>query len=126
MIRENYGNVSGNSESGGSGGSSSSGLDEQQVISLINSQTVQNFTNNFSNSDFNSFTNLNNWVNSKVNTIIENPVEEVYNRIKSELYDPQLTHTPISNICFSFNRVNSSGRTFRESFNTAIFFIINI
>ena len=70
MIRENYGTISGSSESG-SGGSSSSGLNEQQVISLINSQTVQNFTNNFSSSDFNSFTNLNNWVNNKVNTIIE-------------------------------------------------------
>ena len=58
MIRENYGTISGSSESGGSG--SGSGLNEQQVISLINSQTVQNFTNNFSNSDFNSFTNLNN------------------------------------------------------------------
>ena len=116
MIRENYGTISGSSESGGSG--SGSGLTEQQVISLINSQTVQNFTNNFNSSDYNSFTTLNNWVNSKVNTIIENPVEEVYNRIKSELYDPQLTHTPISNICFSFNRVNTSGRTFRESFNT--------
>ena len=68
MIRENYGNVSGSSESSGSGGSSS-GLNEQQVISLINSQTVQNFTNNFNSSDFNSFTNLNNWVNNKVNTI---------------------------------------------------------
>ena len=31
MIRENYGNISGSSESG-SGGSSSSGLNEQQVI----------------------------------------------------------------------------------------------
>lgn len=117
MIRENYGTISGSSESGG-GGSSGSGLTEQQVISLINSQTVQNFTNNFTSTDYNSFTTLNNWVNSKVNTIIENPVEEVYNRIKSELYDPQLTHTPINNICFNFNRVNSSGRTFRESFNT--------
>ena len=116
MIRENYGNVSGSSESSGSGGSSS-GLNEQQVISLINSQTVQNFTNNFSSSDFNSFTNLNNWVNNKVNTIIENPVEEVYNRIRSELYDPQLTHTPINNICFT---VNGSGslRSRHMSFNT--------
>lgn len=116
MIRENYGNVSGNSESGSSGGSSS-GLNEQQVISLINSQTVQNFTNNFSSSDFNSFTNLNNWVNNKVNTIIENPVEEVYNRIKSDLYDPQLTHSPINNICFT---VNGSGslRNRHMSFNT--------
>ena len=116
MIRENYGNVSGNSESSGSGGSSS-GLNEQQVISLINSQTVQNFTNNFSSSDFNSFTNLNNWVNNKVNTIIENPVEEVYNRIKSDLYDKQLTHTPINNICFT---VNGSGslRSRHMSFNT--------
>lgn len=116
MIRENYGNVSGNSESG-SGGSSSSGLNEQQVISLINSQTVQNFTNNFSSSDFNSFTNLNNWVNNKVNTIIENPVEEVYNRIRSELYDKQITHTPINNICFT---VNGSGslRNRHMSFNT--------
>ena len=116
MIRENYGNISGSSESG-SGGSSSSGLNEQQVISLINSQTVQNFTNNFNSSDFNSFTNLNNWVNNKVNTIIENPVEEVYNRIKSELYDPQLTHTPINNICFT---VNGSGslRSRHMSFNT--------
>ena len=116
MIRENYGNVSGNSESSGSGGSSS-GLNEQQVISLINSQTVQNFTNNFNSSDFNSFTNLNNWVNNKVNTIIENPVEEVYNRIKSDLYDPQLTHTPINNICFT---VNGSGslRSRHMSFNT--------
>ena len=115
MIRENYGNVSGSSESGSGG--SSSGLNEQQVISLINSQTVQNFTNNFSNSDFNSFTNLNNWVNNKVNTIIENPVEEVYNRIKSDLYDPQLTHTPINNICFT---VNGSGslRSRHMSFNT--------
>ena len=114
MIRENYGNISGSSESGGS---SSSGLNEQQVISLINSQTVQNFTNNFSSSDFNSFTNLNNWVNNKVNTIIENPVEEVYNRIRSELYDPQLTHTPINNICFT---VNGSGslRSRHMSFNT--------
>lgn len=116
MIRENYGNISGSSESG-SGGSSSSGLNEQQVISLINSQTVQNLTNNFSSSDFNSFTNLNNWVNNKVNTIIENPVEEVYNRIRSELYDPQLTHTPINNICFT---VNGSGslRSRHMSFNT--------
>ena len=116
MIRENYGNISGSSESGSSG-SSSSGLNEQQVISLINSQTVQNLTNNFSNSDFNSFTNLNNWVNNKVNTIIENPVEEVYNRIKSELYNPQLTHTPINNICFT---VNGSGslRSRHMSFNT--------
>ena len=115
MIRENYGNISGNSESGSGG--SSSGLNEQQVISLINSQTVQNFTNNFSSSDFNSFTNLNNWVNNKVNTIIENPVEEVYNRIRSELYDPQLTHTPINNICFT---VNGSGslRSRHMSFNT--------
>ena len=116
MIRENYGNISGSSESG-SGGSSSSGLNEQQVISLINSQTVQNLTNNFNSSDFNSFTNLNNWVNNKVNTIIENPVEEVYNRIRSELYDPQLTHTPINNICFT---VNGSGslRSRHTSFNT--------
>lgn len=116
MIRENYGNISGSSESG-SGGSSSSGLNEQQVISLINSQTVQNLTNNFSSSDFNSFTNLNNWVNNKVNTIIENPVEEVYNRIRSELYNPQLTHTPINNICFT---VNGSGslRNRHMSFNT--------
>ena len=116
MIRENYGTISGSSESG-NGGSSSSGLNEQQVISLINSQTVQNFTNNFSSSDFNSFTNLNNWVNNKVNTIIENPVEEVYNRIRSELYDPQLTHTPINNICFT---VNGSGslRSRHMSFNT--------
>lgn len=116
MIRENYGNVSGNSESGSSGGSSS-GLNEQQVISLINSQTVQNFTNNFNSSDFNSFTNLNNWVNNKVNTIIENPVEEVYNRIKSELYDKQITHTPINNICFT---VNGSGSLSNRhmSFNT--------
>lgn len=116
MIRENYGNISGSSESG-SGGSSSSGLNEQQVISLINSQTVQNLTNNFSSSDFNSFTNLNNWVNNKVNTIIENPVEEVYNRIRSELYDKQLTHTPINNICFT---VNGSGslRNRHMSFNT--------
>ena len=116
MIRENYGNISGSSESGSSG-SSSSGLNEQQVISLINSQTVQNFTNNFNSSDFNSFTNLNNWVNNKVNTIIENPVEEVYNRIKSELYNPQLTHTPINNICFT---VNGSGslRSRHMSFNT--------
>ena len=116
MIRENYGNISGSSESG-SGGSSSSGLNEQQVISLINSQTVQNLTNNFNSSDFNSFTNLNNWVNNKVNTIIENPVEEVYNRIKSELYNPQLTHTPINNICFT---VNGSGslRNRHTSFNT--------
>lgn len=116
MIRENYGNISGSSESG-SGGSSSSGLNEQQVISLINSQTVQNFTNNFSSSDFNSFTNLNNWVNNKVNTIIENPVEEVYNRIKSDLYDKQITHTPINNICFT---VNGSGslRSRHMSFNT--------
>ena len=116
MIRENYGTISGSSESG-SGGSSSSGLNEQQVISLINSQTVQNFTNNFSSSDFNSFTNLNNWVNNKVNTIIENPVEEVYNRIKSDLYDKQLTHTPINNICFT---VNGSGslRSRHMSFNT--------
>ena len=115
MIRENYGNISGSSESGSGG--SSSGLNEQQVISLINSQTVQNFTNNFSSSDFNSFTNLNNWVNNKVNTIIENPVEEVYNRIRSELYDPQLTHTPINNICFT---VNGSGslRSRHMSFNT--------
>ena len=115
MIRENYGNVSGSSESGSGG--SSSGLNEQQVISLINSQTVQNLTNNFSNSDFNSFTNLNNWVNNKVNTIIENPVEEVYNRIKSDLYDKQLTHTPINNICFT---VNGSGslRSRHMSFNT--------
>ena len=115
MIRENYGNVSGSSESGSSG--SSSGLNEQQVISLINSQTVQNFTNNFNSSDFNSFTNLNNWVNNKVNTIIENPVEEVYNRIKSDLYDKQLTHTPINNICFT---VNGSGslRNRHTSFNT--------
>lgn len=117
MIRENYGTISGNSESGSSG-SGGGGLTEQQVISLINSQTVQNFTNNFTSTDYNSFTTLNNWVNSKVNTIIENPVEEVYNRIRSELYDPQLTHTPITNICFSFSRVNSSGRSFRESFNT--------
>ena len=117
MIRENYGTISGSSESGSSG--SGSGLNEQQVISLINSQTVQNFTNNFSNSDFNSFTNLNNWVNSKVNTIIENPVEEVYNRIKSELYDPQLTHTPISNICFTVKTTNvTAGIAYRESFNT--------
>ena len=116
MIRENYGNISGSSESG-SGGSSSSGLNEQQVISLINSQTVQNFTNNFNSSDFNSFTNLNNWVNNKVNTIIENPVEEVYNRIRSELYDKQLTHTPINNICFT---VNGSGSLSNRhmSFNT--------
>ena len=116
MIRENYGNVSGSSESGSSGGSSS-GLNEQQVISLINSQTVQNLTNNFNSSDFNSFTNLNNWVNNKVNTIIENPVEEVYNRIKSDLYDPQLTHTPINNICFT---VNGSGSLSNRhmSFNT--------
>ena len=118
MIRENYGTISGSSESG-SGGSSSSGLNEQQVISLINSQTVQNFTNNFSTSDFNSFTNLNNWVNNKVNTIIENPVEEVYNRIRSDLYDPQLTHTPINNICFTCKATssNTSG-TFNRSFNT--------
>lgn len=116
MIRENYGTISGSSESG-SGGSSSSGLNEQQVISLINSQTVQNLTNNFSSSDFNSFTNLNNWVNNKVNTIIENPVEEVYNRIKSDLYDKQITHTPINNICFT---VNGSGslRSRHMSFNT--------
>ena len=116
MIRENYGNISGSSESG-SGGSSSSGLNEQQVISLINSQTVQNLTNNFNSSDFNSFTNLNNWVNNKVNTIIENPVEEVYNRIKSDLYDKQLTHTPINNICFT---VNGSGSLSDRhmSFNT--------
>lgn len=116
MIRENYGNISGSSESGSSG-SSSSGLNEQQVISLINSQTVQNFTNNFSGSDFNSFTNLNNWVNNKVNTIIENPVEEVYNRIKSDLYDKQITHTPINNICFT---VNGSGSLSKRhlSFNT--------
>lgn len=116
MIRENYGNISGSSESG-SGGSSSSGLNEQQVISLINSQTVQNLTNNFNSSDFNSFTNLNNWVNNKVNTIIENPVEEVYNRIRSELYDKQLTHTPINNICFT---VNGSGSLSNRhmSFNT--------
>ena len=115
MIRENYGNISGSSESGS--GSGSSGLNEQQVISLINSQTVQNFTNNFSSSDYNSFTNLNNWVNNKVNTIIENPVEEVYNRIRSELYNPQLTHTPINNICFT---VNGSGslRNRHMSFNT--------
>ena len=115
MIRENYGNISGSSESGS--GSSSSGLNEQQVISLINSQTVQNLTNNFNSSDFNSFTNLNNWVNNKVNTIIENPVEEVYNRIKSDLYDKQLTHTPINNICFT---VNGSGSLSNRhmSFNT--------
>ena len=114
MIRENYGAISSSSESGGS---SSSGLNEQQVISLINSQTVQNFTNNFNSSDFNSFTNLNNWVNNKVNTIIENPVEEVYNRIKSDLYDKQLTHTPINNICFT---VNGSGSLSNRhmSFNT--------
>ena len=118
MIRENYGNVSGNSESGSSGGSSS-GLNEQQVISLINSQTVQNLTNNFSTSDFNSFTNLNNWVNNKVNTIIENPVEEVYNRIKSDLYDKQITHTPINNICFTCKATSSStSGTFNRSFNT--------
>lgn len=116
MIRENYGNISGSSESG-SGGSSSSGLNEQQVISLINSQTVQNFTNNFNSSDFNSFTNLNNWVNNKVNTIIENPVEEVYNRIKSDLYDPQLTHTPINNICFTVNGSGSLSNR-HTSFNT--------
>lgn len=116
MIRENYGNISGSSESG-SGGSSSSGLNEQQVISLINSQTVQNFTNNFSSSDFNSFTNLNNWVNNKVNTIIENPVEEVYNRIKSDLYDKQLTHTPINNICFTVNGSGSLSNR-HTSFNT--------
>ena len=114
MIRENYGTISGSSESGGS---SSSGLNEQQVISLINSQTVQNFTNNFNSSDFNSFTNLNNWVNNKVNTIIENPVEEVYNRIKSDLYDKQLTHTPINNICFTVNGSGSLSKTHR-SFNT--------
>lgn len=115
MIRENYGNISGSSESGS--GSSGSGLNEQQVISLINSQTVQNLTNNFNSSDFNSFTNLNNWVNNKVNTIIENPVEEVYNRIKSELYNKQLTHTPINNICFT---VNGSGSLSNRhmSFNT--------
>ena len=114
MIRENYGIISGSSESGGS---SSSGLNEQQVISLINSQTVQNFTNNFNSSDFNSFTNLNNWVNNKVNTIIENPVEEVYNRIKSDLYNKQLSHTPINNICFT---VNGSGSLSNRhmSFNT--------
>ena len=116
MIRENYGNISGSSESG-SGGSSSSGLNEQQVISLINSQTVQNFTNNFNSSDFNSFTNLNNWVNNKVNTIIENPVEEVYNRIKSDLYDKQLTHTPINNICFTVNGSGSLSNR-HTSFNT--------
>lgn len=116
MIRENYGNISGSSESG-SGGSSSSGLNEQQVISLINSQTVQNLTNNFSSSDFNSFTNLNNWVNNKVNTIIENPVEEVYNRIRSELYDKQLTHTPINNICFTVNGSGSLSNR-HTSFNT--------
>lgn len=114
MIRENYGTISGSSESGGS---SSSGLNEQQVISLINSQTVQNFTNNFNSSDFNSFTNLNNWVNNKVNTIIENPVEEVYNRIRSELYTPQLTHTPINNICFTING-SGSLRSRHTSFNT--------
>lgn len=115
MIRENYGTISGSSESGSGG--SGSGLTEQQVISLINSQTVQNLTNNFNSSDFNSFTNLNNWVNNKVNTIIENPVEEVYNRIRSELYDPQITHTPINNICFT---VNGSGslRNRHMSFNT--------
>ena len=114
MIRENYGNISGSSESDSSG---SSGLNEQQVISLINSQTVQNFTNNFSSSDFNSFTNLNNWVNNKVNTIIENPVEEVYNRIKSDLYDKQLTHTPINNICFTINGSGSLSNR-HMSFNT--------
>lgn len=117
MIRENYGNVSGSSESG-SGGSSSSGLNEQQVISLINSQTVQNFTNNFNSSDFNSFTNLNNWVNNKVNTIIENPVEEVYNRIRSDLYDKQITHTPINNICFTVTYNTSIGTRTRRFFNT--------
>lgn len=117
MIRENYGNISGSSESGSS--SSGSGLNEQQVISLINSQTVQNFTNNFTSTDYNSFTTLNNWVNSKVNTIIENPVEEVYNRIRSELYDPQLTHTPISNICFNCKATSSKNPgTFNRSFNT--------
>lgn len=114
MIRENYGTISSSSESGGS---SSSGLNEQQVISLINSQTVQNFTNNFSSSDFNSFTNLNNWVNNKVNTIIENPVEEVYNRIKSDLYDKQITHTPINNICFTVNGSGSLSNR-HTSFNT--------
>lgn len=116
MIRENYGTISSSSESGGS---SSSGLNEQQVISLINSQTVQNFTNNFSSSDFNSFTNLNNWVNNKVNTIIENPVEEVYNRIKSDLYDKQITHTPINNICFTCKATSTATPgTFNRSFNT--------
>ena len=117
MIRENYGNISGSSESGSTGGSSSSGLNEQQVISLINSQTVQNLTNNFHSSDFNSFTNLNNWVNNKVNTIIENPVEEVYNRIKSDLYDKQITHTPINNICFTINGSGSLSNR-HTSFNT--------
>lgn len=117
MIRENYGNISGSSESGSSGGSSS-GLNEQQVISLINSQTVQNLTNNFSSSDFNSFTNLNNWVNNKVNTIIENPVEEVYNRIRSELYDPQISNTPINNICFTVTYNTSIGTKTRRFFNT--------
>lgn len=115
MIRENYGTISGSSESGGS---SSSGLNEQQVISLINSQTVQNFTNNFTSNDYNSFTTLNNWVNSKVNTIIENPVEEVYNRIRSELYDKQISHTPITNLCFTFNRTSDSEIKYREIFNT--------
>lgn len=115
MIRENYGNIS---ESGSSGGSSSSGLNEQQVISLINSQTVQNLTNNFSSSDFNSFTNLNNWVNNKVNTIIENPVEEVYNRIRSELYDKQISNTPINNICFTVTFNTSIGTSTRRFFNT--------
>ena len=117
MIRENYGNISGSSNSE-SGGSSSSGLNEQQVISLINSQTVQNLTNNFNSSDFNSFTNLNNWVNNKVNTIIENPVEEVYNRIKSDLYDPQISHTPINNICFSVAITNTLGTRNSKFFNT--------
>lgn len=116
MIRENYGTISGSSESGGSSGS---GLNEQQVISLINSQTVQNFTNNFTSNDYNSFTNLNNWVNSKVNTIIENPVEEVYNRIRSELFDKQISHTPITNLCFTCKTTNVvTGIAYRESFNT--------